>query len=488
MHVICGGRVELPDELKAPASPKAATMEVTYVDVSACPPKIAGELSSSLRIVSAIYGLAICVPGLIIAVMIIVDDSMLRSRGTQIAAPLQVRLLVAFASCLPTVLALIFLGWRYRSRRSTAAAFGKTASSIRRDLRRLKWRLDRMAGYPRARRLAAGRSLLLLAPAIAFGTLIYAAATKPQQFPQFRTNVLMAGVFIAIATGFMGMRILRPRRREASAMIHSWALRLGGLALFAGTALAALIVYGNVTRLWDGPGSGAIAVFVYVVGSLLSLLAFEKFGKLRARASAVSHPATRDVRRSDRRRPVLLLRSFADDALSVAHEMESRWEDQIVISLEDAVARQADRYGPLIAVAEPGIGVTGGAARDRFLGEEWRTAVQGWMDEALLVTMVAGWTEGVQWELTQAVERGHVAKLLIILPEGPRLGARWRHVCRSFSGTRWHAPLISADVRSALAVYFGRDGKVYVIASRAKSAGHYEAAVETAIFGLLCRD
>ena len=32
------------------------------------------------------------------------------------------------------------------------------------------------------------------------------------------------------------------------------------------------------------------------------------------------------------------------------------------------------RYGPYIAVAEPGRGVSGGAARDRFQGEEWRVA------------------------------------------------------------------------------------------------------------------
>lgn len=462
-------------------------MEATYIDIGSWPRKVAGDLTFALRFISVFYGLAICAPGLVFAIMVVVDDTLLRQRGTDSALPLQTKLLILVLLCLPTVLALILLGWKYQSTRSRATAFGKTASSIRRDLREFKWRLDRLVGYPRARRLMAGRSLLVLTPTLAVGTIIYAAATN-YQFHEHRTSFLMAGLVSAVVAWIAGMRILRPRRREVNAMIRSWALGLGGLILFAGTVWAALIILGTVTRHTNVQGEGGAFFLVYILGCVLSMLAFGKYKKLKAKADAVSHPATRDVRRSDRRRPILLLRSFPDDSLSVAHEMQSRWEDPRVMSLEEAVANHADRYGPLIAVAEPGIGVTGGAARDRFVDEEWRMAVLGWMDEALLVAMVAGWTKGVQWELDQVVQRGHVCKLVIILPDDPRLDMRWRHVCRSFSSTHWHAALVGADVRSALAVCFGQDGQVYIIASQAKSAGHYEAAVETAIYRTLCHD
>ena len=53
-----------------------------------------------------------------------------------------------------------------------------------------------------------------------------------------------------------------------------------------------------------------------------------------------------------------------------------------------------------------------------------------WMDEAVVISMVAGWTEGVLWELEQVIARGHVEKLLLVLPGGANADARWRQACR----------------------------------------------------------
>ena len=172
-----------------------------------------------------------------------------------------------------------------------------------------------------------------------------------------------------------------------------------------------------------------------------------------ARARADLHPVTADLRRWDKRRPALLLRSFPDDAQNVQRETASTWDEATVETLEEAVGARLGRYGPYIAVAEPGRGVSGGAARDHFQGEEWRVAVQNWMDEAVVIAMVAGWTEGVRWELEQAIARGHVEKLLLVLPGGRHMAERWRHTCKSFSGTPWYAALLSVDTRFALAVH-----------------------------------
>ena len=50
----------------------------------------------------------------------------------------------------------------------------------------------------------------------------------------------------------------------------------------------------------------------------------------------------------------------------------------------------------------------------------------------------------------------------------------------------WHAAAIGADGRAALAAFPAPGGRVFVIASRALSAGHYYAAVELAIYGMFC--
>src|SRR6202008_4032304 len=118
-------------------------------------------------------------------------------------------------------------------------------------------------------------------------------------------------------------------------------------------------------------------------------------------AKVIARPATADQRRFDKRRPVLFLRSFPDDTQHVSYEMTGKWEEEAVVPLEVALDAQLKRYGPFIAIAEPGRAVLGGAARDHVPADAWRGVVKGWMDEAFLITLIAGWTEGVQWELDQ---------------------------------------------------------------------------------------
>lgn len=220
-------------------------MEVTYVDISTWPRKVAGDLTFALRFNIAIYALAICVSSLVFAVMVLVDDSTLRQQGTLDPVPLRLRLMVAAALSLPTLIPMLGAGWWYRSRRSEAVNFGEKVTTVGRELRTLRWRLDRMAGYPRARKLTVGRLLLFLAPALAFGTLIYAGPAK-QSLLGNRSIVLMAGFVVAIAAGIAGMRVLRPRRRESHAVIRSWTLRLGGLLLLLGTAWTSILIFGLV--------------------------------------------------------------------------------------------------------------------------------------------------------------------------------------------------------------------------------------------------
>ncbi len=84
------------------------------------------------------------------------------------------------------------------------------------------------------------------------------------------------------------------------------------------------------------------------------------------------------------------------------------------------------------------------------------------------------------------IARGHVEELLIVLPGGANLDTRWGQVVRSFSGTAWHGHLLSVDIRFALVVYCTRRSAV-VIRSALRSARHYAAAADLAIYDMYCR-
>ena len=106
-----------------------------------------------------------------------------------------------------------------------------------------------------------------------------------------------------------------------------------------------------------------------------------------------SRPTVRNTLSGDSRAPILLLRSFQDDAAAV--ETLGINGKKKLIRIESMLASSIRRcYGPFLAIAQPGTLKAEGAARDYFQGEEWRTVVTDWMERARLIIVLAGSTPG----------------------------------------------------------------------------------------------
>ena len=119
-----------------------------------------------------------------------------------------------------------------------------------------------------------------------------------------------------------------------------------------------------------------------------------------------------DAMLSDPRPPILYLRSFRDDAKIILGVLNFGTRTE-----EEALVAAFDSFGPVIAIGDPGESIPEtGAARLYVAHDEWQRVAMELLDNARLVILYVGWTEGVLWEMQRA--KAHLApeKLLLILP------------------------------------------------------------------------
>ena len=192
----------------------------------------------------------------------------------------------------------------------------------------------------------------------------------------------------------------------------------------------------------------------------------------------------------DKRKPVLLLRSFQDDMLKANQYFPTPIG---TISLhrrfEQGIAGSLGAFGPLIAVGKPGEELPQiGAARAYLSDAEWQPAVLGWVEEALFIAMIAGATEWIRWELHRIVERGRIRHLFILLP--PTVDkARWDNVLAALAGTGWQAALATIDIRGLMLVQLRPDGRVIAIKRQGSApfVQDYQLAIAIALYEEFCR-
>jgi len=171
----------------------------------------------------------------------------------------------------------------------------------------------------------------------------------------------------------------------------------------------------------------------------------------------VSQPDASRLLETDERSPILLLRSFADDAKQIrAKGLATRVLFLGLLGrkrLEAAIADELSCLGPFIAIGQPGERLPRlGAARAYFGDDEWQSAVVDWIARARLIVMIAGRTPWVQWELRQIVRAGQLGKLLLLLPPGPVEDRR--HRIELISEALDDRRLRSADAQRVVAVRF----------------------------------
>ncbi|HEX6041370.1 hypothetical protein, partial [Longimicrobium sp.] len=190
-----------------------------------------------------------------------------------------------------------------------------------------------------------------------------------------------------------------------------------------------------------------------------------------------------ELRVRDRRRPVFYFRSFRDDSTNVdpgaleTLQLTPR-------TLEMVVADAAWRCGPVLAIGRPGEETPPlGFARESVGADAWQGTARERMDEARLVFVVAGPTEGVAWEMNAVASSGGLGRVILLVPPPqPRDGVR----------ARWAAFLahLDAPLRArlgrinpdrALAIVFPPEGEALAFTAAYRGVRAYETALHAAV-------
>ncbi len=137
-----------------------------------------------------------------------------------------------------------------------------------------------------------------------------------------------------------------------------------------------------------------------------------------------------EVLRSDRRPPVLYLRSFGDDQSYEVNTSQFRFHVQTSDSqeFEFNLCHELQRYGPVVAIGFPNeVASPRGSAR-LYVGDTWEEDVARLIQFSRLVVMLVGDTSGVLSEVRKLVAMGALSKTLFVLPPVGliELNVRWR--------------------------------------------------------------
>ncbi|WP_404870035.1 transferase [Kitasatospora griseola] len=134
---------------------------------------------------------------------------------------------------------------------------------------------------------------------------------------------------------------------------------------------------------------------------------------LRRTRPRSARPAARALQ-ADGRRPVLYLRSFADDGTA------ARIDDWVALNLhsrEEQLAAALAAFGPVIAVGRPGEPLPLlGAARFYLPLDDWQPTILHLMDLSRLIVLRVGTGAGLRWEIEQAVATQPAGKLVLLTP------------------------------------------------------------------------
>jgi hypothetical protein len=463
----------------------------TRIDVTKAPPPVPGPFASLLLAIGAavLFGFMMLFP---IGFLMWPIAALFPSLGPdRIAAALglsgdefvfailfPISALVWFAA----LLAMAIAAHRWR-----APVYGIRMGALCAKLRRFRRNLPGALGRGRvwgALNIAAAFALLF-SPVMLRSSGASFADYVPEQW---RAQVFAVAVVIVFG-GFLflllnGARLIAGRS-TASRYFTSLFLRAAPFVTFI-LFLCAGMMLGLVAsgpRNLDG-GRMALCLLGAAVAGFFTMRWLD--ARLSARAHAMALPHAKDALWSDRRRPVLFLRSFKDDA-AIASGTGAREpvDPEQITRLEDVLANVARRYGPLIAVGEPGVLPREGAARAYYDGEDWREAVQAWQDQALFILMIAGWTEGLRWELDTAIARGHARKLILIFPPNDRnFEPRWEWVQDRLGKIDMGAQMRAADRSGALALHLDSQGHLVVLHSADAVTSNYQTALALALYGM----
>jgi hypothetical protein len=191
----------------------------------------------------------------------------------------------------------------------------------------------------------------------------------------------------------------------------------------------------------------------------------------------------KEVRRIDRRPPVLLLRSFGDDMMGIRGRgpaWATRDLNRSGMTFERMASEQLSPFGPVVAIGRPNESLAPlGAARDYVPDAVWQEEVQQRILESAIVVLLVGTSEGLAWELRRLRDLSQLHKLILLFPPSDDIVTRWQTLLTIDRASA--QPVLPQDVRPAqtLALIYADDLTPIVILG-GRDEWSYETAVRIA--------
>jgi hypothetical protein len=284
-------------------------------------------------------------------------------------------------------------------------------------------------------------------------------------------------------------KFVRPRPAGAIVGVLSLALIGFGVAYLL-KGLRYLLLKPTLAQLkwsnWFGVAPRTVGVIFVVGGFAVAMLG----GWLFRFARALSREGTRRTLELDRRPPALYLRSFQDDKLPLPIIASARRPLFELFSLrgadpfEESVAWELNSYGPVVAVGRPGRSLASlGAAREHLSDATWKEHVAERMEEAGIIAVATGETDGLAWELGQVVSGGHIAKTFFVFPPvaPAELGRRWEHTAASLEHAGQPVGPLPVPPSRIHTVRLETDGRAMVTYASRRDEATYRTAVDHAV-------
>ena len=390
--------------------------------------------------------------------------------------------------------------------RQVVAGYGRTKGEVETAVKAFSGSL----GGPRR----IGQNPLWAKLGLGLSMLAFLVASSSVE-PPYRTYAIAAAVVLFVAAVMLTNRTLFLPAGIASGRspLKGRLSYYGGGALlvlgFATCFVAILSMQGAAS--WSG-----MAVF------LAGMVAAGAGALVLQRGKKILQPTASELQAHDTRRPIVLLRSFADDDLVVVTG-RSKEDGVSTADFEESIEEQLAPFGPFVAVGKPGEALpTLGAARNYYSDDQWQEAVAKWMDEALLLVVIPGMTGGLGWELDTIRKFQHLDKLLVLMP--PRISAsrpqgwtwagysasysfeggrwqrddavdaeqaeamekRWDKFRGAFAGIETFAGLPEDEPQGLIAMHLHDGDVVLLTGPDVPWASDYERAIHFAIYGMLC--
>jgi hypothetical protein len=345
---------------------------------------------------------------------------------------------------------------------------------------------DRDVAWLAARRLRnyRGMALLRLAAFFVLMTATFSLRLWPRLF--CFTALLVAGVAAETAwAGRRGRRIDRGAVRVALVgVLGAGAALVIAQQILGGLLFLILFAHGDTgfahemtIRLFVGFAGIAFAamVLVDVPYRLVRRISWRRVAGLLA---------------ADSRREVLLLRTFTDDAirLRVHRDADSSLFEHLSLrrreSFEQVVCWVAWRYGPILAVGEPGRRLPPlGAAREFYPDELWQARVARRMQSSRLVLVIAARSPALWSEMGLLHKIGVVAKTLVLVPplNERELALRLQVMAAAFGVPTKRLQPRDSSGRYLLAFRITELGEVVRYFADARDDVSYRAAIDSAV-------